>query len=750
MKNPLIKRLPRELKSELGKYIVLFVFITGMIAIVSGFLVASGSMSIAYTESFEKYNIEDGNFELAYKADNSLIKTLEQENLSIYENYYIEMQTTEVDSTLRIFSQRDEVNKVCLMSGELPTTENEIAVDRMYADNNSITVGDILTVDKKDLTVTGFVALSDYSALFSSSSDMMFDAVKFGVAIMTEDGFATLNDAHIHYNYTWKYDTAPVDDIQAKEMSENFLEVLTENAVITNYIPQYTNQAIQFTGDDIGSDKTMMAAFLYVVVIIIAFIFAISTSSTIAKEATVIGTLRASGYTKGELVRHYLTAPVLVTLISAVLGNILGYTWFKEVAADMYYSSYSLPTYVTLWNVEAFVQTTVIPVILMFLINFFILSNKLKLSPLKFLRRDISRKQKKKTLHLNTKIGIMKRFRLRIIFQNIPNHITIIIGIFMANIILLFGIAIPPLLEKYQSDITSNMICDYQYILKAPIETVTERAEKYCAGSLKTIEGKLRSEDVTIFGILPDSKYINLELDNNNVYISNAFSEKFGVSAGETITLKEEYGSKEYSFHVKGVYYYPAGIAIFMSLDHFNVTFENDADYYNGYFSDTEITDIDTKYIATVITEDDMTKTSRQLMLSMGSIMDMFFAFGIIMFMLIIYLLSKIIIEKNAQCISMTKILGYKNSEISGLYILSTSIVVIGSLILTLPIANEVIKHIFVLIFSKYSGWLPYYVPFSAYVKIAVAGITSYSIIAFMQYRKVKKIPLDMVLKNVE
>ena len=61
--NTLNKRFLRELKREAGKYIVLFVFIAGVIALVSGFLVASGSMSQAYDESFEKYNIEDGNFE---------------------------------------------------------------------------------------------------------------------------------------------------------------------------------------------------------------------------------------------------------------------------------------------------------------------------------------------------------------------------------------------------------------------------------------------------------------------------------------------------------------------------------------------------------------------------------------------------------------------------------------------------------------------------------------------------------------
>ena len=42
--NPLNKRFLRELKSEAGKYIVLFVFIAGVIALVSGFLVASGDV----------------------------------------------------------------------------------------------------------------------------------------------------------------------------------------------------------------------------------------------------------------------------------------------------------------------------------------------------------------------------------------------------------------------------------------------------------------------------------------------------------------------------------------------------------------------------------------------------------------------------------------------------------------------------------------------------------------------------------
>ena len=64
MKNPLRKRLPRELKTEFGKYLVIFLLLVATIGLVSGFLVADGSMIIAYNEGFEKYNVRPGIDEL--------------------------------------------------------------------------------------------------------------------------------------------------------------------------------------------------------------------------------------------------------------------------------------------------------------------------------------------------------------------------------------------------------------------------------------------------------------------------------------------------------------------------------------------------------------------------------------------------------------------------------------------------------------------------------------------------------------
>ena len=81
MRNPLIKRLPRELKSEFPKYLVIFLFMIMVIGFVSGMSVASGSLMKCYTESFDKCNVEDGNFEIPIKADEALISSLEENDI---------------------------------------------------------------------------------------------------------------------------------------------------------------------------------------------------------------------------------------------------------------------------------------------------------------------------------------------------------------------------------------------------------------------------------------------------------------------------------------------------------------------------------------------------------------------------------------------------------------------------------------------------------------------------------------------
>lgn len=751
MKNPLNRRLPRELKSEFGKYLVIFLFFIMVISLVSGFLVADTSLHTAYLDAFDKYNIEDGNFAYAEEASDDAIAAIEKDGkVKVYANFYKEEDTDDFESTFRAFGERNDIDKVCLLDGDMPKADTDVAIDRLYAKNHDLEIGDKFGVAGKDLTISGIVALSDYSTLYQNASDMMFDNDKFGVGVMTDAGFAALRENHLHYNYSWSYDTAPEDDAEAKDMAEDLMPILAENGMLTNFLPEYLNQAIIFAGDDMGGDMSMILAFLYIVIVILAFVFSITISNNITKEANVIGTLRASGYSRGEMVRHYLIMPMLVLLVAAVVGNVLGYTWLEQIFANQYLASYGLTTYEVLLNPQAFVLTTVIPLILLFIINFVMLTVKMRISPLQFIRRDLSKRKKKKAFRLNTKIPIMRRFQMRVIFQNFPNHVMIFFGVFFANFILMFGMILQPMMVHYQNTITDNVLSAYQYILKTPAETETDGAEKFCFGSLDTLPEKRSSESVSLYGVKPDSDYVKLHSSGKKVDISTAYAEKYGVEKGDTITLKDPYGSDKYKFEVGGIYDYPSTIAVFMERDLFRQTFDYDSDYFNAYFSDQKIKDIDDALISTEITVDDLTKTSRQLIRSMGSMMNLFLVFGALMFVLILYLLSKIIIEKNAQSISMVKILGYNNREINRIYLHSTTIVVILCILITIPISSLVMKEVVEVVFFEYSGWITYYMPAVTYVEVAASGIICYAIVAFLLNRKVKKIPMSDALKNVE
>ena len=76
-------------------------------------------MLTAYDNSFEKYNIEDGNFATEEKVYKNQQETIEGYGVKLYENFYVEKALSN-GSTLRIFKNREKVNKVCLMKGKMP------------------------------------------------------------------------------------------------------------------------------------------------------------------------------------------------------------------------------------------------------------------------------------------------------------------------------------------------------------------------------------------------------------------------------------------------------------------------------------------------------------------------------------------------------------------------------------------------------------------------------------------------------
>ena len=896
VKNPLIKRIPRELAGEWKKYLVVGLFLILMIGFVSGMYVANGSMMRSAAEGVTGYKLEDGHFELEKKADESLLSAIEtgkradvkqyytdkakdeldskfekefkkefdseftkefdegfegqirqqltaggvpdsmletavseavrqaklddtykkaydkaykkawkeaydkaydkaweklqkeideeyadaeekyelddtdfmEISVKLYENFYKNADEDnnndgKADGTIRVFKKTEDINLACVMEGALPENEDEIAIDRMHADNAGIRVGDQITVSGESYKVTGTIAYVNYATLHEKSTDLMFDALKFDVAMVTDEGFDRLKKT-VSYVYAWEYNNKPADEKEEKEFSDDFMKALLTQSVVSDnelkdYTPKYANPAINFATDDMGSDKSMGGVLLDILIVIIAFIFAVTICNTITKESSAIGTLRASGYTRGELVRHYLTMPVIVTLISAVIGNLLGYTLFKYSVVEMYYNSYSLPAYKTVWSAEAFVKTTFIPVVLMLAVNLIVITKMMRHTPLQFLRHDLKKTKRKKAMRL-PRWSFMKRFRIRIILQNIPNYAILFIGIVFIAVMLAMAVGMPESLDYYNDNAKDMMFAKYQYVLKSyededgkEIHTDNKDAEKFDMCSLIK-KGDTLDEEISVYGIEPESSYVDIKglsgLKDGEAYISESFRDKYNIAIGDTVVLDEKYESIQRRFRVIGTYGKCQSLAVFMPVSNYEKMFGLKDGEFSGFLSDSELKDIDEDNIVTVITKRDITKICDQLKHSMGSYMQYFQVLCILLSAVLIYLLTKIIIEKNENAISMTKILGYENREIAGLYLLSTTIMVVVIDMASIFIGGIIMSQAWKMIMHGYSGWFTFILSPEGYAKMFAFILLGYLLVMVFDFRRIKKVPMDEALKNVE
>lgn len=767
-KNPLKKRILRELYAERKKYLVISLFLILVTGFVSGMYVANGSMLKASNESVDKYKLEDGHFVLANKAHRNQISEFEKNSVTVYENFFKNEKEDaggdgKTDGTVRVYKKTDDINLACLLQGSFPEKADEIAIDRMHADNVGLKTGDKIKIGGKTFKITGLIAYVNYSTLHEKSTDFMFDALKFDVAMVTSDGFDRL-ESDTNYGYAWKYDTEPKDDAEKKSKSEKLLEKIGSETVVQgnqlkDYVPAYANPAITFAADDMGSDKAMGGVIMDILIVIIAFIFAITISSTISAESTAIGTLRASGYTRKEMIMHYLATPVIVTLVSAVIGNILGYTLFKKIVVSMYYNSYSLPTYKTVLSTEALVKTTLIPLVLMIAVNLAVITKMMRKTPLQFLRHDFSKVTKRRALRL-PEWKFVTRFRVRIIFQNISGYAVLVVGIAFVMVMLAMAVGMPSTLKYYKENTSELMFAQHQYILKSCInesgnfvKTSNSDAEKFCMTSLEKKSDSI-DEEVSVYGVQDKSKYVKIprfdDLDEKEVYISEPFAEKYNLTKGDNLTLDEKYDKKRHKFKVAGIYGKSTSVAVFMPIENFREVFDLEDNQFTGFMADSKIKDIDEKLIATEITKEDITKMCDQLDHSIGSYMTYFQVLCILLSAALIYLLTKLIIEKNEKAISMIKILGFTNREIAGLYMIATSIVVVAADLLGIFVGTKVMKYAWAVIMRSYNGWFKFVMTPADYGKMFIFVLAGYLLVTIIDYKRIKKIPMDEALKNME
>ena len=187
-----------------------------------------------------------------------------------------------------------------------------------------------------------------------------------------------------------------------------------------------------------------------------------------------------------------------------------------------------------------------------------------------------------------------------------------------------------------------------------------------------------------------------------------------------------------------------------MPIEDFNEIFDKEEGYFSGYFSSEKITDIDEKYVAKVLTIDDIMGLVGQFDHSMGNAMQYFQIVCVILAAVITYLLTKVIIDKSKTSISMVKVLGYKTGEIASLYIVGTTVIFFLIEIVGAFIGIELIKIAWGAILRMMAGWFEFHVEKLSIVKMILYVFLGYLVVVVIDFIRIRKVPMTEALKNVE
>ena len=112
--------------------------------------------------------------------------------------------------------------------------------------------------------------------------------------------------------------------------------------------------------------------------------------------------------------------------------------------------------------------------------------------------------------------------------------------------------------------------------------------------------------------------------------------------------------------------------------------------------------------------------------------------------------IEAVVIDKNTISISYMKVFGYERNEIRKVYLTATTIVVIASLVICIPLEIVLFKATLVLLSSMIEGYMEFYLPAYVYVEIIVIGLVAYYAINALHMRSINKIPMTEALKNRE
>jgi len=486
-----------------------------------------------------------------------------------------------------------------------------------------------------------------------------------------------------------------------------------------------------------------------IIIIMFAYVISVFVIHQIENEEAIIGTFYALGVRQSELLLHYVTLPVVVTFLAGLTGTVLGYSpmGIASQAVDVY-GYYSVPDLILKIKPFFVFYGVIVPPLIALVVNVIVIRRHLSRTPLSLLRGEGNRTG---VSHVSLKSdNYVSMFRMRQLLKEWRSAFGVLFGMFIVLLLGMMVLDCGVMCENVKVDNAADTTYEYMYTYKYPYGDVPEGGTQACCETLK--KATLGYDfDVMVMGIEPDNKYFDFTDPGSESagVISSALSQKFGVKEGDILTLRDEENDRLYAFEVTDVIQYAPSYVVFMDIDDVRDLFGQSDDYFNVVFSNKAL-DIDSGRLYSTTTKTDIEHAASIFVDMMMSMIIMMSVVCVLIFVTVMYLMMKIMIDRSAQSIALMKVFGYTRGEIRTLFLDGNFLIVAVGAAVIIPLSKVLMDALYPLLVSNVPSGMDLAFDWWMYAALYAVIIVFYLLVSRVLVRRIDKIVPAEVLKNRE
>ena len=750
MRKVLRKRLPRDLKAGWGRYLALTLVIAMGIYLVIGIVGAAETVIHGTDEKREEFNTQDGFFTVFQPLSDNDIKELTEDGTQLQEEFSTDLSVNH-ETKLRMFKNRENIDKLILSDGRLAEKDGECVLEKRYAECNKISVGDELTAGGISFTVTGIGCVSDYEQPKDKLSDTAVQSEYFGLIFVTDECYENVrsHDGMPAQDYVCAYKLG--SGVTGSELKEKLKSIKTDTGSenLLSFVTADDNKRIEAAAGNRLMHRSAGLAAGIIILILFGYVISVFVVHRIDSESSVIGALYSLGVKKKDLLRHYITLPTIVAFIGGLIGTGMGFSPIG-IGSKLHdaYDHFSLPQYDIYYAPYLLIYGLILPPIISAAVNAIVINKRLSRTALSLIKNEQSASSYRR-FNIRSK-SFITVFRIRQTVRELRSAITVVLGMFVSMLVVMLGLDCLVMCSALKTDNAEDTHYEYMYLYKFPDKEIPKGSEQAFVRTLST-ECKGHTLDVTVIGLTDGSRYFDArpEKDKSKAVVNNSLVERFGYNTGDEVTFTDTANDKDYTFTVSGTAQYSPGFTIFMDIGSMRELFGEDKDYYNAVFSGEKL-DIDESRLYSTTSKADIEKSAGVFVQQMSSLIWTMLIVGVVIFIVVMYLMMGVMIDRSSFGISLIKIFGYRRSEIRKLYTSGNLMIVAIGALVCIPLAKLVMDGIYPSFVSNVACSMVLEFSPLIYLAVYVSVLAVYFISSTLLTRKLNKITPAEVLKNRE